>query len=96
MKGKGEVLTYWLTGATEGAVQCREVRETDQVPQFTGVFLCHILVGCTASEDLLYSKGFIFLLGTTCTSTSLLEILLIIWILALTVAIMGLFSGINC
>lgn len=45
MKGKGEVLTYWLTGATEGAVQCREVRETDQVPQFTGVLSCHILVG---------------------------------------------------
>ncbi len=25
MKGKGEVLTYWLTGATEKAIQRREV-----------------------------------------------------------------------
>uniref|UniRef100_A0A8D9FAL6 guanylate cyclase n=1 Tax=Cacopsylla melanoneura TaxID=428564 RepID=A0A8D9FAL6_9HEMI len=25
MKGKGEVMTYWLVGATVGAVQCREV-----------------------------------------------------------------------
>lgn len=25
LKGKGEVLTYWLTGATEKAVQRREV-----------------------------------------------------------------------
>lgn len=27
MKGKGEVKTYWLTGATEKAIQKREVRE---------------------------------------------------------------------
>lgn len=26
MKGKGEVLTYWLTGATDEAIQRREVR----------------------------------------------------------------------
>jgi len=25
MKGKGEVMTYWLTGATEKAIQRREV-----------------------------------------------------------------------
>ena len=26
MKGKGEVMTYWLVGATEKAIQKREVR----------------------------------------------------------------------
>lgn len=29
MKGKGEVKTYWLTGATERAIQKREVRATN-------------------------------------------------------------------
>ncbi|XP_075220005.1 receptor-type guanylate cyclase Gyc76C-like [Lycorma delicatula] len=34
MKGKGNVLTYWLIGATEGAVTRREVDVTDLPPLF--------------------------------------------------------------
>ncbi|KAK3910945.1 Receptor-type guanylate cyclase Gyc76C [Frankliniella fusca] len=34
MKGKGEVMTYWLTGATEQAIQKREVDIADLPPLF--------------------------------------------------------------
>nr|CAD7457814.1 unnamed protein product [Timema tahoe] len=34
MKGKGEVLTYWLTGATDTAIQKREVDLTELPPLF--------------------------------------------------------------
>lgn len=34
LKGKGEVITYWLVGATERAVQRREVNLGDLPPLF--------------------------------------------------------------
>ncbi|KAI5717017.1 hypothetical protein M8J76_016182 [Diaphorina citri] len=45
MKGKGEVLTYWLVGATEGAVQGREVDLTELPPLCCGPHRSPKLVG---------------------------------------------------
>ena len=38
MKGKGDVKTYWLTGATEKAIQKREVGTPKRPDHFRGTF----------------------------------------------------------
>lgn len=64
MKGKGEVKTYWLTGATEKAIQKREVCTkrnmiTQKYVTYTLIFIFNIYFYITRSMSVIFHHFFV-------------------------------------